>query len=56
MLIRGGVKWLLEEIGRNFVQISERVRADVEVQREVELQRRRERSERVRLIKEERER
>lgn len=54
--IRQGVKWLLGQIDRNFERISSRVNADVAVQRAAEAQKRKERSERVRKIKEERER
>lgn len=56
LTISRGVKWLLKQISRNFVQISERVNADVAVQKAMEIQKRKERAERVRIIKEERER
>ncbi len=54
--IRRGVKWLLKQIGQDYGRIRERVNADVAVQRAMEAQKRKERSERVRKIKEERER
>lgn len=54
--IRGGLKWLLGQIDRDLGKISERVNADVAVQKTMEAQKRKERSERVRKIKEDRER
>ena len=54
--IKRGVKWLLKQISQNYGPLSERVKADVTVQRAMEAQKRQERSERVRRIKEERER
>lgn len=50
------MKWLLGQIDRDFGRISDRVNADVAVQKAMEAQKRKERSERVRKIKEERER
>lgn len=54
--IRQGVRWLLQQIDQDYARICERVNADVAVQRAMEAQKRKERSERVRKIKEERER
>lgn len=54
--IKDGVKWLLGQISRDYEQIRHRVNADVALQRALEAEKRKERAERVRKIKEERER
>ena len=54
--IKDGVRWLLNQIGKDYEQIRHRVNADVANQKAMEAEKRKERAERVRRIKEERER
>lgn len=54
--IKRGVKWLLNSIGKQYDTVADRVRADVMEQRQIEAEQRRERAEKVRRIREERER
>lgn len=54
--IKEGIRWLLNQIGQRYNQIHQRVSTDVKEQRAAEAHKRRERAERVRQIKEERER
>ncbi|XP_062511415.1 ADP-ribosylation factor-like protein 13B [Corticium candelabrum] len=52
--IMRGMKWLLQIVCDNYNALAERVNADVAVQREEEARERRERAERVRILREER--
>ena len=54
--IRQGTHWLLNQMKSQYVSLYERVTVDVGNQRQEEAQKRRERAERVRKMKEERER
>ena len=54
--VRGAVLWLLDAVDGRYGEISERVKVDMEEKRVQEAREKQERAERVRLIREERER